>query len=362
MTPTSASGPSESAYNVLPADYGSHLPEARAHDLVLWENHGWGVRSIAGDGDTLLWVAAYQLRSRHAGPFVKPEFSALQSMVAHVEFTAGQRATMHDNDFVALGWNGLGDLRPPGDLAITVGEDQAVWAMNDMRFTAAPPDWHVRGRQRETDYDLHLHADRPAFWLTDRRITARQNGDRWHLVNARATGSVTVDGRRIALEGMGWHERHIHLNDHYDPIKLLKGPGIVFHNGYSAELDFHLMGRPQLGVFRAKILCGGEEFNFKGAAEIETPETGHWVDPRSRLHSPIRWRVRCRNASASLELDVQAFARTFYLWNFLTGGVNVLHWWLAEATGRFERPGRAPLAVARLQHVVHQNQALYHYT
>lgn len=349
-------------YNVLPSDYGSHLAEARAHDLVLWENHGWGVRSLRGDGDTLLWVAAYQLRSRRGVPFVKPEFSALQSMVAHVELTATERATMHDNDFSAIGWNGLDELRPPGDLAITVGDREAVWAMDDMRFIAAPPDWHVRGRQRDTAYDLQLHAESPAFWLTDRQLSARQNGDRWHLVNARASGRLNLAGRPLTIDGMGWHERHIHLNDFYNPITLLKGPGIVFHNGYSPELDFHLMGRPQLGIYRAKILCGGEEFNFQGATEVESTEIGHWVDPRSRLHTPSRWRVRCANESATLELAVQAFARTFYLWNFLTGGVNVLYWWLAEATGRFERPGRPALTLPRLKHVVHQNQALYHYT
>ncbi len=362
MTSTPAAATIDPAYNVLPSDYGSHLAEARAHDLVLWENHGWGVRSLDGEGDTLVWIAAYQLRSRCGVPFVKPEFSALQSMVAHVEFTAAQRAAMHDNDFTAIGWNGLDDLRPPGDLAIAVGEQEAVWAMDAMRFTAAPPEWRVQGRQRDTDYDLHLRAESPAFWLTDRQLSARQHGDRWHLVNARASGSIAVGGRRIELDGMGWHERHIHLNDYYDPIKLLKGPGIVFHNGYSAELDFHLMGRPQLGVARAKVLAGGEEFNFQGAAEVESSELSHWVDSRSRLHVPVRWHVRCANASAAIDLEVRAFARTFYLWNFLTGGVNVLYWWLAEASGRFERPGRAPLVISRMKHVVHQNQALYHYT
>jgi hypothetical protein len=361
VSPTSENDSRAAAFNVAPSDYGSHLPEARAHDLVLWENHGWGVRSLAGEGDTLVWVAAYRLRARQGRPFVKPEFSALQSMVAHVELTAAERAEMHDNDFVAIGWNGLDDLRPPDELAIAVGGDQAVWAMHDMRFTAAPPDWRVEGRQRDTIYDLHLHASSPAFWLTDRALSARQNGDRWHLVNACSRGTVTVAGRRLSLDGAGWHERHIHLNDTYDPIKLLKGPGIVFHNCYAPELHFHMMGRPALGVFRAKVLCGEEEFNFKGAGEIETAEISHWVDPRSRLHTPVRWRVRCANATAALELEVRAFARTFYLWNFLTGGVNVLYWWLAEASGRWERPGRPPLAFAAAKHVVHQNQAFYHY-
>lgn len=348
-------------YNVEPSDYAGHLPLARQHDLVLWENHGWGVRSLAGEGDTLVWAAAYQLRSRQGVPFVKPEFSALQSMLAHVRYTAAQRAEMHDNDFVALGWNGLDDLRPPGDLAITVGPDRAVWRMDDMRFTAAPPEWRVEGRVRDTGYDLRLQAQSPAFWLSPRERSALEHGDRWHLVNARCTGQVEMRGERIAVDGMGWHERHIHLNDYYNPIKLLKGPGIVFHNGYSPGLDVHLMCRPALGIARAKILDEGEEFNFNGPAEVESTELGHWTDPQSRLHTPVRWRVRCAHARATLELEVRAFARTFYLWNFLTGGVNILYWWLGEAAGRFERPGRAPREIRGMKNVIHQNQALYHY-
>jgi hypothetical protein len=358
---TPAPAPAPQRYNVEPSDYASHLALARSHDLVLWENHGWGVRSLRGEGDTLIWAAAYQLRSRPSGPFVKPEFSALQSMVAHVRYTEAQRAQMNDNRFIALGWNGLEDLRPVDELKISVGGSEATWAMHEMRFVAAPPGWRVQGRQGETEYDLQLHAESPAFWLTDRSRSALEHGDRWHLVNAKCSGSLTLRGERLALDGMGWHERHIHLNEHYDPIRLLKGPGIIFHNGYSAGLDFHLMGRPALGVFRAKVLCEGEEFNFGGPGEVGSQEIGHWVDPQSRLHTPVRWRVRCANAAATLDLEVRAFARTFYLWNFLTGGVNVLYWWLADASGRLERPGRAPREVKAMKHVVHQNQALYHY-
>jgi hypothetical protein len=348
-------------YNVAPADYASHLDLARQHDLVLWENHGWGVRSLSGEDDTLTWVAAYQLRSRQGVPFVKPEFSALQSMVAHVRYTAAERARMNDNDFVAIGWNGLDDLRPPADLAITVGPDRAVWSMDAMRFTAAPPEWRVHGRIRDTDYDLRLQAESPAFWLTPRNRSALEHGDRWHLVNARCRGSIGLGGTRVDIEGAGWHERHIHLNDHYNPIRLLRGPGIVFHTGYLDGLDIHLMGRPALGVFRARVRCEGEELNFNGAVEVESTELEHWVDPRSRLHTPVRWRVRCANAGGTLDLEVRAFARTFYLWNFLTGGVNILYWWLGEASGRFEQTGRPPRQIKGMKNVIHQNQALYHY-
>ncbi len=351
----------ESEYNVGPDDYSGHLSLAEKHNLNLWENHGWGIRSLQGEGDSLLWVAAYQLRSRPGGPFIKEKFSALQSMVTHVEYTRAQRREMHDNDFAAIGWNGPDDLRSPEALAIRVDAREAVWSIDDMRFTAAPPVWKIEGVQRDIGYDIVLEADEPAFWLTDRTKTALESGDRWHLVNARANGSVKLEGRTIALSGMGWHERHIHLNDAYDPAVLLKGAGIIFHNGYSRDVNIHLMGRPQLGIMRAKVVHDAISYDFEGKKFVSVETLQVWSDPRTRMTIPFAWLVRMDDGKASLELHVQAFARTFYLWNFLSGGVNILHWWIAEANGVFTPPGRCSVEIADMKHVVHQNQTFYTY-
>ena len=351
----------ESAYNVCPHDYSGHLSLAEKHDLTLWENHGWGIRSLQIDGDSLLWVAAYQMRSRAEGPFIIEKSSAIQSMLAHVEYTRAQKRQMHDNDFTAIGWNGLNDLRSPDDLAICVDEREAVWTIDNMRFTAAPPVWKVKGVQREVGYDLVLEADEPAFWLTDRGKTALESGDRWFLVNARANGRVEFNGRTIALSGMGWHERHVHLNDTYDPTVLLKGEGIIFHNGYSRDVNVHLVARPQLGIFKAKVLHNGIWYNFEGEKLVSVEALQEWVDPRTHMTIPCAWLLRFDDGKASLELHVQAFARTFYLWNFLSGGVNILHWWIAEANGSFTPPGRCSVEIADMKHVVHQNQVFCHY-
>ncbi len=349
-------------YNVLPEDYTGHLPFAEADDLNLWENHGWAIRSTEGDGDALLWASPYLLRSRRDGPFIKEKFCALQSMVAHVNYTAEQKRRMHDNDFLAIGWDGMRDLRDVGELEIDVRTDRAVWSIDDMRFTAAPPTWAIHGTHRDVRYDVVLEACEPAIWLTDRHTTALENGDRWFLVNARSRGQLNLAGGEIPVSGMGWHERHVHLNDYYDPADLLEGPGIVFHNGYAADLQVHLMARPRRGVYRARILHDGASYDFSGSQMISVETVQEWIDPRTRMSVPCTWLLRIGDGSADLELHVQAFARTFYLWNFLTGGVNILYWWIAESVGRFVPPSGRRIDIAHMKHMVHQNRVMYRYS
>lgn len=349
-------------YNVSPEDYTGQLAQAQSKDLNLWENHGWGIRSTGeSDGDSLVWVAAYQLRSRPDGPFIRESFSALQSMFAHVEYTRAQKREMRDNDFIAIGWNGMSDLRDPSDLHIDVGESAATWSLDRMRFTARPPEWLVQGRQRDLAYDLRLKAESPAFWLSPREKSALEHGDRWFLVNARAEGSIKHGSSNIPISGMGWHERHVHLNDYYDPAHLLRGTGIIFHNAYSPHLDLHLMCRPDRDLFKAKILHEGNEHNFEGSSAISTKTLKRWADPRTNILLPCEWSIDIDDGDSRLELHVQAFARTYYLWNFLTGGVNILYWWIAESNGMFTPPGKRAVALKDMKHVVHQNQLFYPY-
>ncbi len=351
-----------SAYNVTPDDYASHLRLAEEHDLNLWENHGWGIRSIEEDGDALVWTSPYLLRSRRNGPFIKEKFCALQSMIAHVRYTRAQKRRMHDNDFIALGWNGLNDLRVVDELKTLTDGEKAVWQVGGMCFEAAPPIWKVQGVHRDIHYDIACEAESPAIWLTDRNRSALEHGDRWYLVNARSRGTVKVADIEIPMAGMGWHERHVHLNDYYDPIELLQGPGILFHNGYSSNLHVHLMARPRLGIFRARILHEGVEYDFSGKPSVSVDVLEEWLDPRSRMVVPSSWLVTLTSGNAELELHVQAFARTYYLWNFLTGGVNLLYWWIAEANGHFDHPSGRRIDIVEMKHVVHQNQVMYRYT
>ena len=67
-----------------------------------------------------------------------------------------------------------------------------------------------------------------------------------------------------------------------------------------------------------------------------------WNDPVSGFHIPYVWHIRMENESARLDLYVQGYARSYYLWNNLRRGVNVLYWWLAESEGNGRTRKPAP--------------------
>ncbi|MCM3748760.1 hypothetical protein M3223_15515 [Paenibacillus pasadenensis] len=351
-------------YNVSPSDYEGYLQAAREHDRDLWENNGWGIRSIEGEHDTLIWTSPYHFRSRpEKGPFAFQEASILQSMVVDVKYTAEQKKGMNDNDFYITGWNGREDLRPPDDLSIRSEKDRTVWEIGDMTYEAAPPVWKVHGQDRELGYDFTFKADDPAIWMTDPARSAVETGDRWHMIYVDAQGKLVTPNRTIPVSGMAWHERHVHLSTTYDPASLLKGRGLVIHNAFSRDFQVFFLARPDLGVYRAKVSSPDGLIDFFGESEIRMSFDNHWVDPRSKFEIPCAWTIELENDKAKLTLAVTGFARSYYLWNNLRRGVNVLYWWLAESSGEWtdKRTGTTT-AIRDLKHVVHANRTFFHYS
>lgn len=352
-------------YNVSALDYAGYLEQAREHNRDLWENNGWGIRSLEGDEDTLIWTSPYHFRSRpELGPFVFEEASILQTMYMNVALTREQKRQMNDNAFYASGWNGSEELRPPGALTINAGERETVWRIGDMTYRAAPPEWRIEGTDREIGYRFHLKANDQAIWMTDPAKTALETGDRWHMAYVDAEGELKTPERRIHVSGMAWHERHIHLSTEYDPAKLLKGRGLVIHNGFSRDFQIFFLTRPDLGVYRAKAVSPEGRFDFFGGDEIQMKALHFWNDPVSGFHIPYVWHIRMENESARLDLYVQGYARSYYLWNNLRRGVNVLYWWLAESEGEWtnKKAGSQVKYLTGLKHVVHANRTFYHYT
>ncbi|OXM16289.1 hypothetical protein [Paenibacillus herberti] len=351
-------------YNVAPSDYEGYMQEARNHDRDLWENNGWGIRSIEGEHDTLVWTSPYHFRSRpEKGPFAFEEASILQTMVVDVHYTKDQKQQMNDNDFHLTGWNGVEDLRPASDLTIRSEQDRTVWEIGGMTYEAAPPIWKVHGKDRKIEYDFTFKANDPAIWMTDPTKSAVEIGDRWHMIYVDADGKLVTPNRTIPVSGMAWHERHVHLSTTYDPASLLKGRGLVIHNAFSRDFQVFFLARPDLGVYRAKVISPGGLIDFYGESEIRMTMDRHWIDPRSKFEIPCAWTIELENEQGKLSLSVTGFARSYYLWNNLRRGVNVLYWWLAESNGVWtdKRTGTTT-NLTDLKHVVHANRAFYHYS
>lgn len=345
-------------FNVSPADYRDHRPLAGASGKQLWENHGWCIRQRSGNRDLFLWAALYNVASPPQGPFLFDVRAATQTLVVEVDYHGDERRRMHDNDFRELGWDPV-DLLPADALRIATDAEASTWRAGEREFRAAPPQWTIKEHHAGVDCDVRLDALCPAFWFTGRERDIAETGDRWHMVYARTTGRVAIDGKEVPLDGYACHERHVHLNDYYDPSALNQAPGLTFHNGFGAEVQTFLLARPRRGLWSAHAVRGGEIFPFRGPEQVRLESGAPWMDPRCGLSVPSRWVVTCRSDRARLTLEGVAFARAYYLWSFSKHDVNVLYWWVAEADGEMTIDGGERHTLTRMPYVVHANRAFH---
>ncbi len=71
---------------------------------------------------------------------------------------------------------------------------------------------------------------------------------------------------------------------------------------------------------------------------------------------PAGWRIAVDHADGLLELDVTAYARAYYLWDYLRGSTSLLYWLLADADARWTPAGGGGVVAERLLYAAHTNR------
>jgi hypothetical protein len=343
---------------VRPLDYRDHRPLALT-GLNLWENHGWMVWNRSGDEDILLWLSPYRIVGYGpASPFSVRDIALSQTLLLQATISGADRTGMHDNPFLAVGYD-LGDHLPPDALHIEVSDTSATWRVGKRCFVAAPPRWQIHGEHAGVAVELELTAMGGPFWLTDPGCSVEDSEELWLLQCARARGNIKHNGRITRIDGFASHERHVHCGTRYDPPLLLSAQGVTWHSGGSNDTQIIIMSRPALGLAWARLVWADDHVEFAipdHDGRIE--EVEFWIDPQSRLQVPVAWRSVFDGPAGTLEVEARAKARAYYLWPNFARGCTILYWWLADAHARYRlADGRS--AEFDLQYVVHDNRLLY---
>jgi len=50
---------------------------------------------------------------------------------------------------------------------------------------------------------------------------------------------------------------------------------------------------------------------------------------------PVKWHVTMNSDEAVLDYTAQAYARAYYVWDYLNNGIITLYWQMADANGVF---------------------------
>ena len=91
---------------------------------------------------------------------------------------------------------------------------------------------------------------------------------------------------------------------------------------------------------------------------ITCTTTRTWLDPATNMVVGQAWTIDIEHEGGSIRLELQAKARAYYMWNFLSKGSTMLYWWLATATATItDRDGTTRLVDIPAE--AHLNRAFY---
>ena len=342
-------------YDLTVHDQRCHLDEVTA-DMDLWENHGFLLRAETDDGtDITLWTSPYIVK-RGPHSYYSAEMDILQTVLVATRYSEAERLVMHDNDFVAAGWC-VADYLPRGTIAADHDPDRVLWKVLGREYEDAPPHWAVRGEHAGVDLDLRFEGYVPSFGVYPHDRFA-QDGIAWYEAYLRAAGTIVHGGRSLAFtDGYACHERVIVTRDH-EPQKM-RGHGLNWHHLFGDRVQAWIMTSPSAAEGLAYVVVDGETFAATGPARVHIDDVEHWVDPRSWMRVPCRWRVEVETDGGTLALLSWAYARAYYPWTPFRDTVNILYWMSAQATGTFTRADGEVIDFTAARYMSHSNRAFF---
>ena len=105
------------------------------------------------------------------------------------------------------------------------------------------------------------------------------------------------------------------------------------------------------------VLPTGAELDI-ARHNLDVRERQTWLDPRSGVTVPSAWEVSIERGDVLVNYRAQAFARAYYLWDYVRGYIGLLYWMVAEAAGSWS-DGRAGGAFSRMPYVAHTHRPMF---
>jgi hypothetical protein len=355
MEPTTAIGANA-------ADERPHLDAGDAGE-ELWENHGWCVRVASDDGhEFLLWLAFYILRGRPGGRFAVGDVRVAQTVVIHGEFptmgseSATDAPALADTPFSASGvhWS---EYLPPDGLGVEQTDDMVTWSMAGGVHESSPPNWRVAGLCGGITVDLEFRAVSPVSWFDGFQLL---NG--YEVLAATAGTIKTPDGISYQVNGIGQHEKvhtthPIQRSDHAGFATLPEERRHMWHAGGDSRLAFSMLANQpgeDASRLNGQVVVDGRQLHFM-RKDVTFVETSSWADPRSGVTVPGGWDIEVTLPAGTLRLTVTAYARAYYLWDYVRGSTSLLYWFLADAEVIWSGPGTDTIH-RRIPYAAHTNR------
>lgn len=294
---------------------------------------GFVIRGRTEDGyDIHLWTFMYQQR----GPEIIIDGDISQTLFIASKYSDDEKLTMHDSPYTNKGQN-IEDYAKPGTIKIVEPESgkPCTWTHEDRKYVCAPPHWKVEGEHAGVKADITYENPYPGFFHLGAFEDLKETGGvAGYVMHGNASGTITSKGKEYKFKGYGVHERIIQSGFVPDRTQYMGGRGLNWMHGWSEDFSWYcFQGDVGEKNFTGVINIGGESFpvkNVQGGIE----ETAYWLDPKSKLQIPYRWKVWMETEKGRLESTVYGYARGYYTW-IRKHGTMVVNQSTADADSKF---------------------------
>jgi len=264
-----------------------------------------------------------------------------------------QRGVISDNEFIgnrsfATDW--------VGDVQITRTEDTVVYQLAKVKHICKPPYWEISGEHNGVEFNLVAGGVGQAVPWKGEWANLATRGGAGHGQPIWVEGTIRANGvTHVIKNGQGCHDNFIHTTD------LAK----TYHEG---KLSYYWIWclDPALRVMvyhipgvrtHTEVNARGEDIPFDDG-ETEIIPLDWWVDPRTGVQVPIRWRLKNCAAGGITDLTFVGGPRSIY--GYLTKtGLSLHVGFLARANGTFTHKDGSVTQVKDGQSYVEWGRALF---
>lgn len=291
---------------------------------------GFVIRGKTDEGkDIYLWSFMYLQR----GPEIIVDGDVRQSLCIVTDFSDEEKKTMHDTPYVNKGQN-IEDYAKPGTIKIDQTATETIWSA-ERKYICKPPNWRVEGEHAGVITDFEYKATSPGFFhLGKFEDLPADGGCAGYVMHGTAQGTITVNGKAHKFKGYGVHERIIQSGIVPDRTEYMGGRGLNWMHSWSDEFSWYCFkGDVGPNQFTGIVNIGKDSYpvqDHDGGIE----ELAYWLDPKSKIMIPYKWRVWANVPVGRLESEVWGYGRGYYTW-IRKHGTMVVNQYIADSKSKF---------------------------
>jgi hypothetical protein len=271
---------------------------------------GFVIRGRTDEGEDIqLWMFIYIQR----GAEIIVDGDVTQTCFIATKYSEDEKQTMHSSPYINKGQN-IEDYETPGAIKISESSEETIWESTNRKFTCKPPHWHISGDHAGVETDITFKESSPGFFHCGAFEVLQRDHGAGYIMHGTAEGTIVAKGKIYKFKGYGVHERILQYGTVSDRTEYMNNRGLNWIHGWSEELSFFCFqgdfgNAPMCGI----VNIGKESFTVShGQGGIE--EAAYWLDPKSKIMVPYKWKLWMITAEGKLEAEVLAYARGYYTW------------------------------------------------